>query len=141
MRSTVAGLMESLAVHLQLTSDSKALINAFRQNGQGNSEEVRSYIFRKQQESQTIMRDGYYDKREMVETGFRGMREEEALKHRLLRKFGESRIKNFDQLESQVETEPLEYKGVSSIQPIEQISYTTGDFRPAQTRQQQRRYQ
>ena len=40
MRNTVANLMKFLIGHLQLTSDPKALVNAFRQNGKGTSEEV-----------------------------------------------------------------------------------------------------
>ena len=65
------------------------------------------------------MIDGHYKKIDLVETVIRGMREEEALKHKLLRKFRENRIKNFVQLESQVEAELLEYKGVSTTEPIE----------------------
>ena len=52
---TVAGLIESLAGDLELTTDPRALINSFRQIMQGTSEEVRSYVFRKQLESKTII--------------------------------------------------------------------------------------
>ena len=54
------------------------------------------------------------------------MREEEPLKHRLVRKFRKNKINNFVQLESQVEIELLESKGANSAEQIEQISYTTG---------------
>ena len=53
--STVAYLIESLAEEMNLKSDPKALVKAFNQNGQGTSEDVRSYIFRKHQECRTIM--------------------------------------------------------------------------------------
>ena len=138
-RTTVADLMESVSGHLQLTSDTKALANTFNHNGQGTSEKICSYIFRKQQESRTIMLDGHYEKRDLVKTGIRGMREEEALKHRLLRKFRENQIKNFVQLKSQVEAELLEYKEVSTSEPTEQINYTSG-FQTTPP-QQRRRFQ
>lgn len=99
---TVAGLIESLAGNLELTTDPKALINAFRQNGQGTSEEVRSYIFRKQLESRTIMLDGGHEFNKMLKIIIRGMRDEEEVKHRLLEKFEDGKIKNFEQLRRQV---------------------------------------
>ena len=134
--STVADLVESLAEHMNLTSDPKTLINAFNQNGQGTSEDVRSYMFRKHQESRTIMIDGQYDKGELVEIVIRGMREEEALKHRLLRKFRDNEIENFVHLKKHITTELLETKGATS-EPIEQVNFTSGFQQPTSSQQQQ----
>ena len=44
------------------------------------------------------MLDGGYEFHEMLAVVIRGMREEESVKHRLLEKFDEGEINNFEQL-------------------------------------------
>ena len=145
---TVSSLIESLALDLQLTSDPNALINSFKQNSQGTSEEVRSYVFRKQQEGKTIMLEGGHNIVEMVEVVIRGMRDEESVKHRLLDKFQEGKIRSFEQLRQVVGSELIRHRGTTGDQPLEQVNYTTGTFKtphqqpqPSTTRQQDKRWQ
>ena len=124
-----------MAGDLQLTTYPNALINAFRQNGH---EEVRSYVFRKQQEGLTIMLEGSHNLEEMLEVVVRGIKEEEAVKHRLVEKLEEGEISNFKQLRRLVNSEILKHKGVSGNQPTEQINYATGSFKTPDHSLQQR---
>ena len=82
------------------------------------------------------MLDGGHEFNEMLEIIIRGMRDEEAVKHRLLEKLEYGKIGNFKQLRRHVGSEIVNHKGVSSSEPIEQISYTSA-FQST-TRQQQR---
>ena len=83
------------------------------------------------------MIDGHFEKRELIEIILGGMREEEPLKHKLIRKFRKNKINNFIQLDKQIDIELLETKGASSAVPLEQISYTTGFQTQRQQQQQQ----
>ena len=55
---TVASIVEMIAHRIQITDDPNALVNAFRQNTQKDSEPLQAYIFRKQMEARTVMLDG-----------------------------------------------------------------------------------
>ena len=134
---TVADIVETIASLLSITSDPKAIINTFTKNVQGISEHIRSYIFRKHNESRTIMIDGHFEKRELIEIILAGMREEEPLKHKLIRKFRKNKINNFIQLDKQIDIELLETKGASGAVALEQICYTSGfqSQRPQQNQQ------
>ena len=80
--------MESIADALSLTDDPNALINTFRQNLQGASEEAKSYIFRNMKEAKTIVQEGGHKSQRIVEIVIRGMRrDEDPVKFILLRKF------------------------------------------------------
>ena len=110
MRVTISSLIESLASHLQLDYDPKALFKYFDKSVQGPSEEVRAYVWRKFYEAQAIVPNGNHDVKDLVELVIRGMRDEQAVKFRLIRKFGKRKFKTFKQLEEALASDILEHE-------------------------------
>ena len=126
VQNTVAGLIESLADALELTNDPKALLNAFRQNIQNQSENIKAYVFRKQQEGRTILLEGNHNIMEMVEVVIRGMKEEEPIKHKLLGKFEKGQINTFDQLATTLSIQLKKHRGNSlQTSAVEQVNAIT----------------
>ena len=95
---------------------------------------------RKVYEGRTVMLCGNHDSDDILEIIIRGMRDEEAVKHRLLEKFDEGKIKNFEQLRHTLGTEILKHHGTSRDQQTKPlIDLTTGNIAPE--RQRTRRQQ
>jgi len=129
-QNIAAGLIEALADALELTNDPKALLNAFRQNTQRQSKNTKAYVFRKQQEGRTILLEGNYNIKEMVEVVIRGMKEEEAIKYKLLGKFKKDQINTFDQLATTLSIQLKKYRG-NAVQTstVEQANAITNSGR------------
>ena len=142
-KNIAAGLIEALADALELTNDPKALLNAFRQNTQNQSENFKAnYAFRKQQEGRTILLEGNHNIMEMVEVVIRGMKEEEPIKHKLLGKFEKGQINTFEQLSTILSIQLKKHRG-NSVQTsvVEQVNaiINSGRYHPRRDDRRQNR--
>ena len=68
---------------------------------------------------------GNHDSDDIIEIIIRGMRDEQAVKHRLLEKLDEGKIKNFEQLRHILGTEILKHHGTSRDRQTKPLIYHT----------------